>query len=106
MRGYLREAADLLAARADDLAATMRRAARLAYAIGDGTLIPIDQAADQHPYYPGTHNRHGVKVQVRPMPPSDWPGPRPHRPGAIHDLTAARAHGLIDALTHQRSDLR
>lgn len=37
---YLREAVDLLAACADNLAAAMRRAARLTYAILDGTLIP------------------------------------------------------------------
>ncbi len=48
---YLREAIDLLAGYADDLAAAARRAARLAYAIIDGTLIPIDRVADQRPYY-------------------------------------------------------
>jgi hypothetical protein len=42
----------------------MRRIRQLAYAILDGTLIPIDRAADQKPYYSGRHKQHGVNVQV------------------------------------------
>jgi hypothetical protein len=42
----------------------MRRIRLLAYAILDGTLIPIDRVADQKPYYSGKHRRHGVNVQV------------------------------------------
>lgn len=37
----------------------LREAVRLAYAILDGTLIPIDQVADQRPYYSGKHKRDG-----------------------------------------------
>ena len=44
---YVREAIVLLAATADDLPAAMSRIRRLAYAICDGTLIPIDRVADQ-----------------------------------------------------------
>ncbi len=40
---HVREAIDLLARHAEDLNAAMRRIARLAYAILDGTLIPIDR---------------------------------------------------------------
>ncbi|MDH6462909.1 hypothetical protein M2302_003094 [Micromonospora sp. A200] len=36
----------------------------LAYAILDGTLIPIDRIADQKTYYYGKHKRHGMNVQV------------------------------------------
>jgi hypothetical protein len=61
---YVREAVDLLATLANDLLAATARAARLAYAILDGTLIPIDRVADQKPYYSGKHKRHGVNVQV------------------------------------------
>lgn len=43
---YLRKAVDLFAACADDLAAAMRQAARLACAVLDGTLIPIDRVSD------------------------------------------------------------
>ena len=88
---------DLLARHAEDLNAAMRRIARLAYAILDGTLIPIDRVADQWPYYSGKHKRHGVNVQVI----ADCKGrliwASPALPGAVHDLTAARTHGLIDA---------
>lgn len=96
---YVREAIDLLAAHAEDLNAAMRRIGRLAYAILDGTLIPIDRVVDQRPYYSGKHKRHGVNVQVI----ADCAGrliwASPALPGAAHDLTAARTHGLTDALT-------
>lgn len=60
----VREAVDLLAATADDLDTAMETIRGLAYAILDGTLIPIDRVADQKPYYFGKHRRHGVNVQV------------------------------------------
>lgn len=59
---YVQEAIVLLAAVAEDLAAAMRRIWQLAYAMLDGTLIPIDRVADQEPYYFGKHKRHGVNV--------------------------------------------
>lgn len=60
---YVQEAIVLLATLAEDLATAMRRIRRLAYAIPDGTLIPIDRVTDQKPYYSGKHKRHGVNVQ-------------------------------------------
>lgn len=96
---YLREAIDLLAAAAPDLAQTARRAAELAYAIIDGTLIPIDRVADQKPFYSGKHKRHGVNVQILADPAGRLVWASPVLAGAVHDLTAARTHGLIDALT-------
>lgn len=86
---------DRLAACADDVNAAMRRAARLAYAILDGTLIPTDQ----RPYYSGKHKRHGVNVQVLADAAGRLVWASPALPGSAHDLTAARTHGLIDALT-------
>ncbi|MFD7652865.1 transposase family protein [Actinosynnema sp. NPDC059797] len=96
---YVREAVDLLAALADDLNAAGEHAARLAYAILDGTLVPIDRVADQKPYYSGKHRRHGVNVQVLADPAGRLVWASPALPGAVHDLTAARTHGLIDVLT-------
>lgn len=61
---YVQEAITLLTTAAQDLATVMPRIRRLAYAILDGTLIPIDRVADQKPYYSGKHQRHGVNVQV------------------------------------------
>jgi hypothetical protein len=95
---YIREAVDLLAAKAEDLAAAMRRVSRLAYAILDGTLIPIDRVAEDRPYYSGKHKRHGVNVQILPDPAGGLVWASPALPGAVHDLGAARAHGLITEL--------
>ncbi len=104
---YLREAVGLIAARADDLTVVMRRAARLAYAILDGTLIPIDRVADQRPYYSGKHKRHGMNVQVLADAAGRLVWASPALPGSVHDFTAARTHSLIDALTStQRAELR
>ncbi len=96
---YVRESVDLLAVLADDLHTAVARASRLAYAIVDGTLIPIDRVADQRPYYSGKHKRHGMNVQVLADPAGRLVWASPALPGATHDLTAARTVGLIDALT-------
>lgn len=96
---YVQEAIVLLAAVAEDLARAMRRIRHLAYAILDGTLIPIDRVADQRPYYSGKHKRHGVNVQVIADAAGRLVWASPALPGSIHDLTAARTHGIIDALT-------
>ena len=96
---YVREAVDLLAATAEDLAAVMGRVGKLAYAILDGTLIPIDRVADQKPYYSGKHRRHGVNVQVIADPAGRLIWASASLPGSVHDLSAARAHGIIDALS-------
>ena len=61
---YVQEAIALLSAAAEDLDTAMWRIRLLAYAILDGTLIPIDRVADQRPYYSGKHRRHGVNLQV------------------------------------------
>ena len=95
---YVREAVDLLAATADDLNAAMDRIRRLAYAILDGTLIPIDRVANQKPYYSGKHRRHGLNVQVVADPAGRLVWASAALPGSVHDLTAARASGIIDAL--------
>jgi hypothetical protein len=98
---YVREAVDLLAATADDLHTAMRRIRQLAYAILDGTLIPIDRVADQKPYYSGKHKRHGVNVQVIADAAGRLIWASAALPGSTHDLTAARTHGIIEALTSE-----
>jgi hypothetical protein len=49
---YAQKAIALLAETVDDLTAAVQRIRRLAYAILDGTLIPIDRVADQKPSRP------------------------------------------------------
>ena len=77
----------------------MNRIRRLAYAICDGTLIPIDRVHDQKPYYSGKHRRHGMNIQVIADPAGRLVWASAALPGSTHDLTAARTHGIIDALT-------
>jgi hypothetical protein len=96
---YVQEAIALLATAADDLDTAMNRIRQLAYIILDGTLIPIDRVADQKPYYSGKHERHGVNVQVIADAAGRLVWASPALPGSVHDLTAARAHGIIEALT-------
>ncbi|GAA3144155.1 hypothetical protein GCM10010466_39070 [Planomonospora alba] len=78
----MREAVDLVA----DVHTAAGNASRLAYAVGDGTLIPIDRLADDRPYY----YRHGANVQFLADPASRLVWVSPALPGAVHDLTAAR----------------
>lgn len=59
----------------------------------DGTVLPIDRIAADQPYCSGKEKYHGMNVQVLA-----GPGRRiwalDALPGATHDLTAARIHGL------------
>ena len=96
---YVREAIDLLAATTDDLQAAMNKIRLLAYAILDGTLIPIDRIADQKPYYSGKHHRHGMNVQVIADPAGRLVWASAALPGSSHDLAAART--IIHALTRE-----
>ncbi|MYT70396.1 MULTISPECIES: transposase family protein, partial [unclassified Streptomyces] len=95
---YVREAIDVLAVIAPTLDEAMVTARSKAYVILDGTVLPIDRIAADRPYYSGRKRHHGMNVQVltdpfgRPL----WASPA--LPGAAHDLTAAREHGIIDAL--------
>ncbi|GIJ30699.1 hypothetical protein Vqi01_58610 [Micromonospora qiuiae] len=91
---YVQEAIALLATAADDLATAMGRIRRPAYAILDGTLIPIDRVADQR--NSGKHKHHGVNVQVIADAVGRLVWASPALPGSVHDLTAARTHGIIE----------
>ncbi|MEQ4301357.1 transposase family protein [Plantactinospora sp. B6F1] len=95
----LQEAIALLSATADDLHTAMQRIRHLAYAILDGTLIPIDRVADQRPYYSGKQERHGVNVQVVADAVGRVVWASAALPGSTRGLTAARTRGIIDALT-------
>jgi hypothetical protein len=73
--------------------------ARLAYAIVDGTLIPIDRIANQKPYYSVKHRRHRVNTRVIVDPAVRLKWISPVLRGSTHDQTAAREHGIIEALS-------
>ncbi|MFJ7268015.1 transposase family protein [Streptomyces sp. NPDC099050] len=95
---YIREAIEVLAARAPALATAMETAQTKAFVILDGTLLPIDRIAADTPYYSGKQKRHGMNVQVLTDPFGRLLWASPALPGATHDLTAARSHGIVDAL--------
>jgi hypothetical protein len=78
----------------------MTRIRLLAYVILDGTLIPIDRVHDQKPYDSGKHRRHGMNVQVIADAAGRLVWASAALPGSAHDLTAARTHGIIAALTN------
>jgi DDE superfamily endonuclease len=99
---YIREAVDLLAATAPGLTRAIARIRQLVYVILDGTLISIDRlsGSKDRAHYSGKHKRHGVNIQVLADPHGQLVWLSPALPGATHDLTAARHHGIITALTH------
>ncbi|MFE7236465.1 transposase family protein [Streptomyces sp. NPDC057596] len=97
---YTREAITLLAATTNDLHQAMIRIRLLAYVILGGTLIPIDRVHDQKPYYSGKHRRHGMNMQVIADAAGRLVWASAALPGSAHDLTAARTHGIVAALTN------
>lgn len=96
---YIREAVEALAALAPSLAEAMRTIREKAFVILDGTLLPIDRIAADSPYYSRKHKRHGMNIQVLADPFGRLLWASAALPGSTHDLTAARHHGILDALT-------
>jgi hypothetical protein len=99
MHRYITEAVALLAVRAPDLATAVTAASAKAFVILNGTLLPIDRIADDRPFYSGKHKKHGMNVQVIADPHGKLLWASHALPGAVHDIRAARTHGIIDALT-------
>ncbi|GAU71484.1 Clp family protein [Streptomyces sp. NBRC 110611] len=67
------------------------------FVIVDGTLIPTDRTAADEPHYSQKHRQHGMNVQVIARPDSTPLCFSRTLPGRTHDLTAARAHGIVQA---------
>ncbi|MCN9244539.1 transposase family protein [Streptomyces sp. RY43-2] len=95
---YVTEAVELLAALAPSLADAVRAASMKAFVMLDGTLLPIDRIAADRPFYSGKHKKHGMNVQVIAAPFGRLLWASPALPGAVHDVRAAREHGIVDAL--------
>ncbi|MEU3660111.1 IS5 family transposase [Streptomyces sp. NPDC032940] len=95
---YITEAVNLLAALAPTLTEAVRAASTKAYVILDGTLLPIDHIAADRPFYSGKHKKHGMNVQVIADPQGRLLWASPALAGAVHDVRAAREHGVIEAL--------
>ena len=90
----------LLAARAPKLGPALRTAKKAGYAFAviDGTLIPIDRVAADRPFYSGKHHRHGMNLQVISSPDGQLLWVSGALPGSTHDLTAARIWGILREL--------
>lgn len=71
---------------------------RAGHVILDGTLLPIDRIAADRPFYSGKHKKHGMNVQVIADPKGRLMWASPALAGAVHDVRAAREHGIIEAL--------
>ncbi|MEZ3182659.1 hypothetical protein KYY02_29570 [Streptomyces pimonensis] len=59
---------------------------------------PIDRVAADRPFCSGKHHGHGMNVQVPTGPFGKLIRVSPALAGAVHDIGAARSHGLLDAL--------
>jgi hypothetical protein len=95
---HIREAVGVLAALAPTPDEAMTTIYEKAFVILDGTLLLIDRIAADTPYCSGKHKRHGMNVQVLTDPFGRLLWASPALPGSTHDLTAARQHGIVEAL--------
>ncbi|SDI53355.1 Helix-turn-helix of DDE superfamily endonuclease [Sinosporangium album] len=97
---YVREAVALLSARSPELGQALRRAERdgLRYLVLDGTPIRTDRVKADRPFYSGKHRAHGMNVQVIASPEGAVLWTSGALPGSVHDLTAARAWGVLRRL--------
>ncbi|MFE5908151.1 IS5 family transposase [Streptomyces wedmorensis] len=99
---YVDETLDLLAGWAPGLHEALTGLGEGDHVIVDGALIPIDRIAADEPYYSQKHRKHGMNVQVIARPDGTPLWFSRATPGRTHDLTAARAHGIVQAcLTRQ-----
>ena len=109
---YLHEGIDVLASCAPGLrqALTGAQETGLTHVNLDGIVIATDRLAAPGPngadlWWSGKHKHHGGNIQVISAP-NGWPlWVSEVRPGREHDMTCARAHGIIDALAEIRDGL-
>ncbi|MBH1934162.1 transposase family protein [Streptomyces sp. AV19] len=99
---YVDETLEILASWAPGLREALVGLGEGDFVIVDGTLIPTDRIAVDEPYYSQKHKQHGMNVQVIARPDGTPLWFSRALPGRTHDLTAARAHGIVQAcLTRQ-----
>jgi hypothetical protein len=94
---YVDETLEVLASWAPGLHEALVGLGEGDFVIVDGTLIPTDRIAADRPYYSHKHQQHGMNVQVVARPDGTPLWFSRVTPGRAHDLTAARAHGIVQA---------
>ncbi|MFD4377592.1 transposase family protein [Streptomyces sp. NPDC058486] len=99
---YVDETLNVLAGWAPGLHEALTGPGEGDHVIVDATLIPIDRIRADEPYYSMKHRRHGMNAQVIARSDGTPLWFSPATPGTPHDLTAARAHAIVQAcLTRQ-----
>lgn len=99
---YVDETLEVLAAWAPGLQEALTGLGEGDHVIVDGTLIPTDRVRSDQPYYSQKHRKHGMNVQVIARADGTPLWFSRATPGRTHDLTSARAHGIVQAcLTRQ-----
>lgn len=102
---YVDETLDALAPLAPTLTEALTATGEERRALLDGTLIrtwrctTMATDTNRDPLYSGKHHDHGVNVQALTSTSGDLLYLGQARPGSRHDLAAARADGIIDAVT-------
>jgi hypothetical protein len=99
---YVDEALEVLASWAPGLHEALTALGEGDHVIVDGTLIPTDRVRADQPYYSQNHKKHGMNVQVNARPDGIPLWFSRATPGRTHDLTAARAHGIVQACPTRR----
>jgi hypothetical protein len=94
---YVDETVEVLAAWAPGLHEALVGLGEGDFVIVDGALIPTGRIAADQPYYSQRHRKHGMNVQVIAAPDGTPLWFSRALPGRTHDLTAARAHGIVQA---------
>ncbi|RPE34407.1 DDE superfamily endonuclease [Kitasatospora cineracea] len=94
---YVEETVEVLAAWAPGLREALVGLGEGEFVVVDGALVPADRVKADEPYYSQKHRRHGMNVQVVAAPDGTPLWFSRALPGRTHDLTAARAHGIVQA---------
>ncbi|MCK9878343.1 MULTISPECIES: transposase family protein [Frankia] len=101
VHNYLREAVELLVTRGRSLLAAVWTFAwtRSNFLILDGTVVRTNRVrALNRLYYSGKHKYHGINLQGLTDPHGRLLWISDGLPGSTHDLTAARAHHILDTV--------
>ncbi len=102
---YVNEGIEILAGQAPTLADAISAAGPDRRLLLDGTLVPtwrctmLATETNPDPLYSGKHHHHGMNVQGITDAQGELLYLGQARPGATHDLKAARADGIIEAVT-------